>query len=245
MSAKRSPASLSDHASNDPPRTGGPAALQGGRHPVQASLDQARQSQVPARCDDDVMSRRGPGPSEPQATSPDAGGRRSLGGDRNRELKAGARRPFVNGVSPGRLSGCGSRVGQGSRLQPLTRPSPGPLARGCRRQGPTGRQGSPAPSHRSASRVLLPRALPSARDAAIGDLDPVAVADARLDLGSYRIAFVVLPAEGLVAAINQGVERQCTDAGAFDDHLAVGVHPGQDLCCRGWAGRSRRGACGS
>ena len=68
-----------------------------------------------------------------------------------------------------------------------------------------------------------------ARHAAVGDFDPFAVADARLDLGPHRLAVLVPPVERLVAAIGEGGQRQRPDAWALDDHLGVGVHPGQDL----------------
>ena len=41
--------------------------------------------------------------------------------------------------------------------------------------------------------------------------------------------FLYAPAEGLVAAMDEGGQRQCPDAGALDDHLGVGVHAGQEL----------------
>src|SRR6185312_9969603 len=46
------------------------------------------------------------------------------------------------------------------------------------------------------------------RDATTRDLDPVAVADPRLQLGPHRVAVRVRPAEGLAAAIDQRVDRQ-------------------------------------
>ena len=67
------------------------------------------------------------------------------------------------------------------------------------------------------------------RGAAIGDLDPLIVADARFEFGTHRLAVFVEPTEGLVAVMDQRVERQCLDVGTFDDHLDVGVHPGQKL----------------
>ena len=50
----------------------------------------------------------------------------------------------------------------------------------------------------------VPRSGTLVSTSAIGDLDPLAVADARLDLGPHRVAVLVRPAEGLVAAVGEG-----------------------------------------
>ena len=66
----------------------------------------------------------------------------------------------------------------------------------------------------------------------LGDLDPLAVADAGLDLGPHRLAVLVLPAVSLLAAMGEGGQRQRPHAGPLDDHLGVGVHPRQELAVR-------------
>ena len=66
-------------------------------------------------------------------------------------------------------------------------------------------------------------------DLEAGDLDPLAVADAGLDLGPHRLAVLVLPAVSLLAGMGERGQRQRPHAGTLDDHLGVGVHPRQEL----------------
>ncbi len=47
--------------------------------------------------------------------------------------------------------------------------------------------------------------------------------------GPHCLAALVEPAEGLVAVIDECVQRQRLDVWTLDDHLDVGVHPGQEL----------------
>ena len=47
------------------------------------------------------------------------------------------------------------------------------------------------------------------RDAAIGDLDPLAVADPRFHLDPFRVAVLVHPAERLLADVQDGLSPRC------------------------------------
>ena len=66
-------------------------------------------------------------------------------------------------------------------------------------------------------------------DAAIGDLDPLAVGDTGLDFGPHRMAIFVPPEETLLATGDDGIHRQGPYMRAFDNHFGIGVHSRQDL----------------
>jgi hypothetical protein len=56
----------------------------------------------------------------------------------------------------------------------------------------------------------------------VGDLDPLAVAYAGLNLSSHRAAVLVLPAKRLPADVSQGGQQQRPDARPLDLYLILG-----------------------